>query len=171
MKVTIKSAPKKPVREKRAKNPVPSSRSRAEQAESLYERFREQGATSRRSFDKHQDGLPDVGIVIGLCNAIEFERDGQEWRYEFPRARKPRLCSTHDGKRIFLHGDTYQFPDQGRIGRVLAVEYDTVRKGKKEYYRHDFAKSSRPMLHSDLTGLLFITGGRYSFTDCGITDH
>lgn len=58
------------------------------------------------------------------------------------------------------------------IGHCDAVQYSTVRDGKKEYYQHDFSKKSRPILAASWDGKqLFILGGRYNFTQDGITDH
>jgi hypothetical protein len=57
------------------------------------------------------------------------------------------------------------------FGELLAVEYETVRDGKTERYRHSFRKESRPLLAARHDGKrIFIVGGRYRFTDRGITD-
>jgi len=58
------------------------------------------------------------------------------------------------------------------IGTLDTVEYTTVRGGKVEHYRHEFAEKSRPMLVSSETGsAIFIVGGDYKFTARGIVDH
>lgn len=57
------------------------------------------------------------------------------------------------------------------IGIVNAVEYDTKRAGKVEYYRHEFTGKSRPLLASSWDGKqLYLLGGNYNFTDVGIVD-
>lgn len=58
------------------------------------------------------------------------------------------------------------------IGHCDGVLYTTVRDGKTEKYVHDFAKKSRPILAASWDGKqLFILGGRYNFTQDGITDY
>lgn len=57
------------------------------------------------------------------------------------------------------------------IGELHAVVYSTVRDGKPELYRHEFRKSSRPLLCSGPDGKsLWIIGGEYEFTERGIVD-
>lgn len=57
------------------------------------------------------------------------------------------------------------------IGELDAVEYTTVRAGKVEAYRHDFADGDRALLCVSPDGRqLLIVGGRYKFTARGIVD-
>lgn len=57
------------------------------------------------------------------------------------------------------------------VGVVNAIEYDTVRNGKKEFYRHEFTGKSRPDLAASWDGKqIYIIGGAYNFTDEGIVD-
>ena len=57
------------------------------------------------------------------------------------------------------------------FGELLAVEYETIRDGVTERYRHAFRKSSRPLLAARHDGeRIYIVGGRYRFTDRGIVD-
>lgn len=57
------------------------------------------------------------------------------------------------------------------VGKVVAVEYDTVRSGKNERYRHEFTGKSRPTLAASFDGAqLYFVGGAYDFTDRGIVD-
>lgn len=58
------------------------------------------------------------------------------------------------------------------IGKMDAVEYTTRRAGKIELYRHEFDLNSRPLLASSFDGRqLLVLGGRYNFTEDGITDY
>lgn len=57
------------------------------------------------------------------------------------------------------------------IGHIDAIEYETVRDGKTEFYRHKFKKKSRPLLYAAHDGSrIGIVGGRYEFTNRGIVD-
>lgn len=57
------------------------------------------------------------------------------------------------------------------IGELEAVIYSTVRDGIAERYKHDFRKSSRPLLCVSPGGdQLYIIDGKYLFTDRGIVD-
>lgn len=66
-----------------------------------------------------------------------------------------------------------QWPDVAfKFGLCDSIEYETVRDGKTEYYRHEFKKSSRPILISDYDGnSIALVGGCYRFTNRGITDY
>jgi len=58
------------------------------------------------------------------------------------------------------------------IGRLSAVEYDTVRAGKRENYRHKFKKSASPLLCVTSDGkTLFTVEGGFTFTERGIVDN
>jgi hypothetical protein len=59
------------------------------------------------------------------------------------------------------------------IGVVDAIEYTTVRDGKRELYRHDFRLPAdrKPILCAAPDGSkIFILGGDYRFTERGIVD-
>lgn len=57
------------------------------------------------------------------------------------------------------------------IGKCDAIEYTTRRAGKIELYRHEFSRRARPLLASSFDGAqLLLLGGRYNFTEDGITD-
>jgi len=57
------------------------------------------------------------------------------------------------------------------LGTMTAVEYETVRDGKTERYRHEFKKKARPALGVTIDALqLVVLGGGYRVTDRGITD-
>lgn len=57
------------------------------------------------------------------------------------------------------------------LGKVSAIEYDTVRDGVREYYRHDFAHHASPTLLCVKDGKqLHFIGGAYDFTERGIVD-
>lgn len=57
------------------------------------------------------------------------------------------------------------------VGKCVAIEYDTVRKGKVERYRHEFTGKSKPVLAASYDGSqLYFLKGQYDFTDRGIVD-
>jgi len=55
------------------------------------------------------------------------------------------------------------------LGNLCAVEYRATRDGVSDLYRHEFRKSSQPLLVSD-GSQLDIVGGRIQVTDRGIED-
>lgn len=58
------------------------------------------------------------------------------------------------------------------IGTCDGVLYTTKRNGKVEHYVHEFAQKSKPILAASWDGKqLLILGGRYDFTQDGITDY
>lgn len=57
------------------------------------------------------------------------------------------------------------------VGECAGIMYDTNREGEEEKYIHRFRKSSRPLLVASSDGKsLGIVGGRFRFTERGITD-
>jgi hypothetical protein len=57
------------------------------------------------------------------------------------------------------------------FGELDGVLYSATRDGKRERYLHEFRRKSRPLLAASHDGKqLAIVGGRYQFTDAGITD-
>lgn len=57
------------------------------------------------------------------------------------------------------------------LGKLLAVEYRATRDGETNTFRHDFKKSSQPLLvGSDDGSSLDIVGGRIRVTEKGIED-
>lgn len=58
------------------------------------------------------------------------------------------------------------------IGDIDGILYTTIRDGVTEHYKHEFAKSDRPLFVVSPDGKqLFIVGGRYRFTERGIVDN
>ena len=57
------------------------------------------------------------------------------------------------------------------IGTLDGVLYTTVRDGRTEHYKHEFALKDRPLLAVSPDGKsLHLIGGRYVFTERGIVD-
>lgn len=57
------------------------------------------------------------------------------------------------------------------IGLLDGVLYETVRDGRTEKYKHEFAAGDRPLLAVSPDGKsLHLIGGRYVFTERGIVD-
>jgi hypothetical protein len=82
---------------------------------------------------------------------------------------EPRVTkvATREMTKPFMSGDNPVLA----FGELLAVEYETVRDGKTERYRHAFRKQSRPLIAASHDGKsLYILGGEYEFTDRGIVD-
>lgn len=57
------------------------------------------------------------------------------------------------------------------VGQCDFIGYTAVRDGEREEYIHRFHKADRPFLLSSPNGdQLFFYGGRFTFTERGITD-
>lgn len=88
-------------------------------------------------------------------------------------ARAGRLLknfSGHEPSEI-LTVDDKNFSTGLAVGPLLGLAYETVRDGEKLPYFHEFRKSSRPLLAASSDGKqLRIVGGRFQFTEAGITD-
>lgn len=97
-------------------------------------------------------------------------------------AKKGRKARVNQAERLFEdfsgHFPGKQFkipvPDDDvalAFGKVIAIQYETVRDGKRELYQHDFRSKSRPLLAASSDGYqLYLLGGKYQFTDRGIVD-
>ncbi len=86
-------------------------------------------------------------------------------------ARRYKSFSGHDAESV----GKVPFPENPQaalaFGKLLALEYETVRDGRVERYRHAFASQSRPILAARFDGKqLYILGGEYTFTARGIVD-
>lgn len=72
------------------------------------------------------------------------------------------------------HFDTVkiEWPKVGlTVGQCDGILYTTVRDGVKEKYVHQFKSSARPLLVASHDGeQLALIGGKFRFTDAGITD-
>lgn len=103
------------------------------------------------------------------------------------KARKPSMrSSSRDVQRAALLYERFTGHDAEEIGTVNvpplpdsvavigeldAVEYTTVRAGKVEAYRHEFADGDKALLCVSPDGRqLIVVGGRYRFTARGIVD-
>jgi hypothetical protein len=57
------------------------------------------------------------------------------------------------------------------IGTCDGILYTTVRDGKTEHYKHEFAATDKPLMCVSEDGRqLLLIGGRYKFTARGIVD-
>lgn len=58
------------------------------------------------------------------------------------------------------------------MGTVEFIGYATTHQGKVQWYVHEFAAGSRPLLCAGpRRNQAFLIGGRYKVTDRGIVDH
>lgn len=59
----------------------------------------------------------DVLVAIGECEAIAYTatRDGEtnSYQHEFKPSARPVLCTSHDGKRLYLLAGAYKFTHRG----------------------------------------------------------
>lgn len=148
--------------------------------------FSDSGYTVRRAaklyanFSGHEDvkiqkvmvrdkipGLGRVALVFGHLDFLTVE--GRT--FKFTRRESPLVCAAPDGKRLFLIGGEFAFPEKGTLGKLENIGYSTVRDGVAEKYIHRFKASSRPLLKASTDGKqLSLLGGAYDFTDRGIVD-
>jgi len=106
---------KKPVRRR---NPINDKATKIRRAVSLYRRFREE---EPKFIDEHSIEWPNVGLVIGKCDGVLYNtvRAGKKeyYKHEFTGKSCPTLCSSFDGKQIFLVGGNYDFTEDGITDR------------------------------------------------------
>lgn len=80
----------------------------------LFEAFTGHHADEVVSVDVPSD---DTLVTVGECEAIAYRatRDGEthSYQHEFKPGSRPLLAVSHDGKRLYLLGGTYQFTDHG----------------------------------------------------------
>lgn len=64
---------------------------------------------------------PSTLIAIGPCDGILYTtvRDSktEEYIHKFKRGKRPLLCSSVDGKQLFLLGGSYDFTQDGIVDR------------------------------------------------------
>ena len=64
---------------------------------------------------------PDAVVVIGECDGVLYttRRDGkmESYIHRFKARSRPLLCSSADGKTLYLLGGAYRFTDRGIIDK------------------------------------------------------
>lgn len=64
---------------------------------------------------------PKSALVIGTLIDIGYVtvRDGktERYRHTFRAASRPLLCSSDDGKQLFIYGGRYNFTDRGIVDK------------------------------------------------------
>ena len=121
--------------------------------------------------------IKEGAVVVGKVGSISKIGKNPVKRHDSDKQRKVvKAIQLFQRFRVddpkFIDEITIDFHDvMMKIGVVNAIEYDTVRKGKKEFYRHEFTGKSRPDLASSFDGKqLYILQGSYNFTEDGIVD-
>lgn len=65
--------------------------------------------------------IPNVMLVVGQCDGVMYTtvRDGKVEKYlhQFKESARPLLCSSSDGKQLFMLGGAYDFTDRGIVDR------------------------------------------------------
>ena len=97
----------------RRQNPAPKRST--QKAAALYEQFTGHKAGHVQKIDLPD--YPEALTVIGPCVAIAYEcvRDGEkaQYQHEFKKKAAPLLCSSPDGRQLFLIGGAFKFRDTG----------------------------------------------------------
>lgn len=113
----------------------------------------------------------ESGRVKTLKNPSGFRRAAEGYARELDKAADAYQAFTG---RDATHVTAYQKSASRRgfaLGNLLAVEYRATRDGETNVFRHDFKKSSQPLLiGSDDGSCLDIVGGRIRVTERGIED-
>lgn len=94
-------------------------RGRVEQAAHLYEKF--SGHAPRYLTSVRAPKVSRVLLQIGPCAGILYRarRDGsvKTFLHQFDRKSAPLLCSSSDGKQLYLLGGAYDFTEDGIVDR------------------------------------------------------
>ncbi len=105
---------------KRRRNPAVSTNRKIDGAFDLYRRFSGRDPQYLETYPNPMHNV-DVGMEIGKCDGILYtaNRDGKNKRYvhEFSGRSRPILCSSWDGKQLFIVGGAYNFTDEGIVDR------------------------------------------------------
>ena len=103
---------------KRKVNPSRKLKDKMTRAVKLFRKFR---GEEPEYVDKTNYPVYNVGLVIGKCDGILYttRRDGrkEEYIHKFTKRARPLLCSSHDGKHVFLVGGNYNFTEDGIVDR------------------------------------------------------
>ncbi len=99
------------------RNPVPPSvRLQVKQAEGLFADFT---GHDGNLVSVQKPTIPNVMLVVGQCDGIMYTtiRDGKTEKYlhQFKKSSRPLLCSSSDGKSLYLLGGAYDFTDRGIV--------------------------------------------------------
>ncbi len=103
----------------RRTNPVPQSKH--VQIKDALRLFAEFSGHKGELFSTEKPSVPDVCMVVGLCDGIMYEtvRDGKTEKYlhQFKASSRPLLLASHDGKQLILLGGAYDFTERGIVDK------------------------------------------------------
>lgn len=95
-----------------------------EQACDLFVKFRESAPKKAKVVKVN---VPSALMVVGHCEYIGYRtthgRDLTLYEHEFVEGSRPLLCSSPDGKQLFLLGGRFEFGERGIV--------DVDRKGRE----------------------------------------
>jgi hypothetical protein len=101
----------------RKKNPVPPTKQK--QVDAGMALFADFTGHKGEIFSLAKPTIPDVVLVVGECDGIMYTtvRDGNTEKYlhQFKKSSRPLLCSSSDGKQLFLLGGAFDFTDRGIV--------------------------------------------------------
>lgn len=106
-------------------------------------------------------------------NPVRPLSGGEARRQLDAAARRYQSFTGHNGEYEVSRADIKIPRALAVIGVIDAIEYTTIRDGKRELYRHDFRlpSSRKPLFCVSPDGSqIFLVGGDYQFTDAGIED-
>lgn len=121
-----KSNPRKTSRKKTAtkkrtpkKNPIRETiKRKINAATKLYRRFT---GMEPKYIESRKINIPDVGMIIGKLDGVLYttKRDGQteEYIHRFTGRSRPTLCSSWDGKQLFIVDGHYNFTNEGIVDK------------------------------------------------------
>lgn len=103
------------------KNPVPPAvGTQIKDAKRLYERFTGHEGEVVATVDKQL--MPDVLMVIGELDFVGYTtvRDGntESYIHKFKKKSRPLLCSSPDGKQLYMLGGAYDFTERGIVDKT-----------------------------------------------------
>lgn len=101
------------------KKPNPVERKKINDAVSLYRKFT--GMHPKFIKKIRVKARPKIMLAIGPCDGILYStvRDGglEEYIHKFKKGSRPLLCSSPDGKQLFLIGGSYDFTQDGIVDK------------------------------------------------------
>lgn len=129
--------------------------------------------------DAHTDDKQDAFATAEFyCRGVRKGNPVQEDSRKIKVAKRVyagfRLTHSKSVKEYKIDANKYDNGDDSLwLGRMVAIEYTTVRAGKSERYRHDFKPTAAPEIYSQGGRNIFnirSIGGRFKFGKRGFVD-
>lgn len=96
-----------------------ASKSSIQRSASLFEEFtgHEGEIIERVTFPAYPKSVLVIGTLIDIGYVTVRDGNTERYRHQFKAVSRPLLCSSDDGKQLFIYGGRYNFTERGIVDK------------------------------------------------------